>query len=491
MRVTQVEEPELEFGAGSSGRHIDIRFGLMNYGPATGGVESAPRTIRVGFVGTAKSIAAVKEWMEQASNGVESAEVRYPNYRPSFPGFGKDTCFEAEWTTDDRLERVITAAQIAEILAIPRSNKAVKKAAETFGSSIASLSESAKVEVIVCAPPIELFHHLDADMDLDEDTTETSEAKSSEEDDAIPQHGFDFHDMLKAKSLFLPQPIQFIRPSTYDPSAKETTRRGRNRDLQDPATRAWNFFTALYYKAGGTPWRLCRESTDLHTCYIGVSFYRSLDKKAVRSSVAQVFNERGEGMILRGEDAEFCEEDRQHHLSEVNMKDLLLKALARYEAEHRSAPARVVLHKTSGYNEEELAGCRAALKEYRVSSSDLLVLRKSGIRLSRHGQHPPLRGTFVAMDDRFSLLYTRGSVPFYRMYPGMYVPRALEIESSEVESPSLRIAEEILALTKMNWNNTQFDAGDPITIRAAKKVGNILKYVDPDAKITPKYSYFM
>ena len=29
-----------------------------------------------------------------------------------------------------------------------------------------------------------------------------------------------------------------------------------SRPLQDEATRAWNFHTALYYKAGGTPWRL-------------------------------------------------------------------------------------------------------------------------------------------------------------------------------------------------------------------------------------------
>ena len=30
MNLTFLEEPELEFGAG---RHIDIRFGIMNYGP--------------------------------------------------------------------------------------------------------------------------------------------------------------------------------------------------------------------------------------------------------------------------------------------------------------------------------------------------------------------------------------------------------------------------------------------------------------------------
>ena len=32
----------------------------------------------------------------------------------------------------------------------------------------------------------------------------------------------------------------------------------------------------------------------------------------------------------------------------------------------------------------------------------------------------------------------------------------------------------------MNWNNTQFDGYWPITVRAAREVGNILKYLGYD-----------
>ncbi len=49
--------------------------------------------------------------------------------------------------------------------------------------------------------------------------------------------------------------------------------------------------------------------------------------------------------------------------------------------------------------------------------------------------------------------------------------------------------EEILGLTKMNWNNTQFDGGEPITLRAAKQVGSILKYLDSEYE--PYYRYYM
>ena len=58
-------------------------------------------------------------------------------------------------------------------------------------------------------------------------------------------------------------------------------------------------------------------------------------------------------------------------------------------------------------------------------------------------------------------------------------------------TPKRTLAEEMLALTKLNWNNTQFDNGAPIVVTAARKVGNILKYV-PDAE-TPqsRYSFYM
>ncbi|MFZ1073483.1 MAG: hypothetical protein WAO21_08625 [Verrucomicrobiia bacterium] len=79
------------------------------------------------------------------------------------------------------------------------------------------------------------------------------------------------------------------------------------------------------------------------------------------------------------------------------------------------------------------------------------------------------------MDSENFLLYTRGSVPFFEMYPGMYVPRALEVELAAAEESPRVLAQEILALTKMNWNNTQFDSATPITVNAARQVGGILK----------------
>ena len=51
------------------------------------------------------------------------------------------------------------------------------------------------------------------------------------------------------------------------------------------------------------------------------------------------------------------------------------------------------------------------------------------------------------------------------------------------------LAQEILALTKMNWNNTQFDGGQPITLRCARQVGHILKYLGPNDPCEPILSF--
>ena len=87
-----------------------------------------------------------------------------------------------------------------------------------------------------------------------------------------------FHDLLKAKSLSLGRPLQLARPQTFGtklPSLqKDVSARAGN---QDEATRAWNFFSALYYKAGGFPWRIpsARGSSTAFSRNLGGQRYHS------------------------------------------------------------------------------------------------------------------------------------------------------------------------------------------------------------------------
>jgi hypothetical protein len=43
----------------------------------------------------------------------------------------------------------------------------------------------------------------------------------------------------------------------------------------------------------------------------------------------------------------------------------------------------------------------------------------------------------------------------------------------------------------MDWNNTQFDGFEPITLKAARKVGRIFKYMSPTDKVQSRYGFYM
>jgi len=323
-------EPELEFGGAF--RHIDIRFGIMGYGPFDATLDYAPKRIRIGIVGTEQTVEKFSIWLDQCRAGIAAKDGNKPNLFPRFPGLGEDVALRCSVVTDRALQRTVHFNAIRGIIQKGDHNEAVKHAAELFHRELEYLSKSktASPDVLVCAPPAELFRYFDRGNEEDEGDAPV-ETRAGQ---------LDFHDQLKSKSLALGVPVQFVRPITYDSGAKEIRKKGTERRVQDPATRAWNFFTALYYKAGGTPWRLARDPTDLASCFIGISFYRALDGKSLSTSVAQVFNERGQGIILTGGPAEYTKDDPQPHLPPDDAYNLLKRALEGYRAEHETSPAR-------------------------------------------------------------------------------------------------------------------------------------------------------
>ena len=71
MKASFFQEPELEFGNG--GTHVDIRYGLMRYGPLDLGETSAPIQLRIGLVGTEETIAMVRHLSRRYSRQTEQA----------------------------------------------------------------------------------------------------------------------------------------------------------------------------------------------------------------------------------------------------------------------------------------------------------------------------------------------------------------------------------------------------------------------------------
>lgn len=474
MRVEHIAEPELEFGGG--GRHIDIRFGITNYGPLDLGSDAAPERIRLGVVGTGEMVESCGTWLERCRGPLEEKggdDGRLYNLFPRFPGFCPEEGFRSTLALDSRARETLPRRGFEWPEAATHEVR-VRSAVEQFMSGIRLLKESGRVDVAVCALSDEVVDLMDL----------PSEA-------GAPR--LDFHDMLKAQAMDLNFPVQLVLPRTFGSGRSRSNKvRPGTKSLQDEATRAWNFHTALYYKAGGLPWRIARDKSGYTTCFVGVSFYRSLDGGELGTSMAQVFDERGDGIIVRGAAVRMSKHDRRVELSEEDAHALLKGALERYRQEHRTLPARVVVHKTSRFSPSELAGFRSAQEDQRVDSGDFVSVTDSApFRLFRNGRYPVLRGTLLSLDRLNHVVYTRGSVDFFSTYPGQYIPSPVCFRLDETSGTGASLAEEMLALSKMNWNQTQFDGRAPITIEAARKVGRILKYVPPEKTVAARYCYYM
>jgi hypothetical protein len=481
MKIQFFQEPELEFG---TGRHIDIKFGLMNYGPLDFDRPLAPKKIKLGIVGTPETIEGLIQWLEKCRSGIAAKFSKRPNLFPRFPGFGDGMSLSAEFIFDSQLHRKIPNNYFEKLFQKPKTDDVLKEIAQLFLTEIEYLSQKTTFDVLVCLYPFSLVEYLEQD----DGPGEEDDSGGTESTNKLI-----LHDFLKAQAMRFRKPIQVIRPGTYNEKLqlKRKHPSGEKRQLQDEATRAWNLYTALYYKAGGVPWRLVREFSQLTSCYIGISFYKSLDKTKLLTSTAQVFNELGEGVILRGGPARISKDDKQIHLSADDSYTILKDALDIYRREHKNFPARVILHKSSVHNEEEIEGFEKALFDCSIEpeQANFVSITRSFTRLFRGNRYPPLRGTFLDLGGDLYILYTKGSVDFFTAYPGLYVPLPLGIRCDKVAETPLEIGKEILALTKMNWNNTQFDGGEPITLRAAHQVGGILKYVNESYE--PYYRFYM
>lgn len=475
MNVSFLPEPELEFG--ENGRHIDIRFGLTRYGPLDLNSQNRPQRIRVGIVGTPGNVEQVIAWLDRCRTEIPAKRSKQPNLFPPFGGFNEHATFRSTLVLNEGLCRHIPSRLFDDVVT-NEHNTAITEAAEMFVSEFEALAERRSVDVIVCAVPQQLVTLREPD----------------EDEPASRVNRYDFHHLLKARAMRTRIPIQLVLPDTYDASARrrQKIRSTRFRTRQDEATTAWNFHTALYYKANGNPWRLASDPHQLATCFVGISFYKTLDQETVMTSMAQVFNERGDGVIVRGDPVRLAKDDRVPHLDEESAAKLLNHALKQYHDEHFHMPARVVLHKTSQFDEAELQGFRQAARDKQVARLDAISISElSPIRLFRVGAYLPLRGSTLHVDERQHLVYLRGSVDFFQTYPGQYIPRPLAFRCDEVEQTPKCLAREMLALSKMNWNDTQFDGGSPITIAAARKVSGILKYAGPGDEIAHRYSHYM
>ncbi|MCC7256727.1 MAG: hypothetical protein IT467_12435 [Dokdonella sp.] len=404
------------------------------------------------------------------------ADARQKNLFPSFCGFNLGSGFSAEFVSATELTRPLKKSEIDRVIGISSFQDRVAQAIEMYYDEVKFLIQNRPVDVVVCVIPDALHEKIAYDdRAIGEEIIEPSLDVGSSE--------INFRRALKAKAMHLGRPLQLIRASSLESKGK---------GLQDDATKAWNFCTALYYKAGPTvPWKLSTDPAKPTTCAVGIAFYRSRDRRILDTSLAQIFDELGNGLILRGTPVDVDKEDRVPHLKAQQAYDLLAAALAEYRVAMRSFPARIVVHKSSNFSVEEVEGFDQAGRSLGIDAVDLITVTDSKVKVFRDGAYPPYRGTLVEVRPQQQVLYTRGSVHYYETYPGLYVPQPIELRIVRSDESPSYLAREVLGLTKMNWNNTQFDGKYPVTLGCARKVGEIMKYLDAADRPQVRYGFYM
>lgn len=506
IKTVTIKEPELLFGG--SFPSIDPKTGISLYSP----YSIAKNSIKIGIIGDKTTIEQTKSILERIKSPIKGPD-RNPTWTPNFPGFSLSHPFKCEIITNDKWYQTITSKEIESLESVPKVEQRIARGVEIFMNYLSIISEREEApDIVICAPPKELMKLCISDKDnrtrgrkkksaaekkymVSEDQRSIfdfmpEEYKKERERYLISISADNFHHLLKAQAMKFDLLTQFILPDTLETITTKERRPGQ-KGLQNDATFAWNFAVALLYKSGGRLWRPTAFSAE--TCFVGISFFKAKEVYGggMGTSLAQVFTPEGEGLVIRGERFPWSR-GPSPHLGEDASERLLKAAIDLFTKQTGGrAPTRVVIHKSSKFADSEVKGFKKAIGNIPRFDFVAILDRARKIRLFREGYHPVLRGTMITLPDKSWLLYTNGYIPFMKLYPGPHVPRPLEIIQHIGDTLPEKISEEILVLTKLNWNNADFASNQPITLQFSRQVGRILREMPSESTPKNKYMYYM
>ena len=509
--VDHIGEPDLEFAFGQLSPHP--KDGLFLYGPNARPKKT--REIRVGVVGTTEGIGHFRSWARNIQQVVAvpppgKGEKQDRLHLANFPGLAE--AFGISFEPDEISTLSIPLADIEKATSIVNLHEAVDKVATLFIERVHKhlRNEEQAVDVWVLALPEIVYDRCRPESRRSGvtmapgDFTRRKKAKEvlpllaaagviDQTDENIFADVPDFHRRIKAEFLNI-APTQLVRETTLAPEAFKNKAGYPLRKTQDAATVAWNLATGLYYKTQPKPpWRLATIRPGV--CYIGM-VYKSLplDPDGHACCAAQMFLNEGDGVVFRGANGPWKTGDYEYHLKPDAAKRLLNLVLETYQGMYEEPPRELFIHGQTYFNDEEWnAFCAAAPKETNVVG---VRIRTTGgeTKLFRDGDYPVLRGTALLLDQQTAYLWTTGYVPQLDTYIGPETPNPLHITviRSKYAKPEIRtVLEDIMGLTKINYNSCNFNDGLPVTVRFARMVGDVLTMGSAKGQEKQPFKYYV
>jgi len=476
-----VPEPPLLFGNGNQA--ADPKLGLTQFGPCGTADDQPLARIRVGIIGTGETIQEAQHWLSRCREPIDvpGGDDVDPFLFPPFPGMTSPQGFACDLDFPSNLLEQLAPGEVNRCVNASSRDHAVEVIVKLVSERLDNIRDrESPPDVVLVALPEDVRRVAGAGRRPPRRPRRLPEppkqlAFFDEKRDEPDATSRTLHRAIKGEGMRHGLPTQLVWPTTFK----------GGEGIQDAATRAWNFCTALYYKAKGMPWRVTGLAKG--TCYVGISFFRPLNEPhQLQTSMAQAFSERGEGVVLRGNSFAWDKRQGPPRLSRENAKQLLAKVLDQYRQHHRQLPTRLVIHKSASFGNDEIAGFEEALGED-VPYYDFLSVTRSSVRFLRSGYEPPVRGIAIQIAAKRYVIYTRGYVPFLGLYPGLRIPRPIDITHARGSAPVTEVLKEFFALTRMNWNSADFASAEPITLGFSRKIGLILSELPVD--VTPERSF--
>ncbi|WP_286884299.1 MULTISPECIES: SIR2 family protein [Sphingobacterium] len=339
------------------------------------------------------------------------------------------------------------------------------------------LSRDRSDKVMVICIPTRWLYYLDYDID---------------------NESFDLHDFIKAYCAEKGIATQFILQSTVE-------------DKELSCQINWWLALSYFVKSMRTPWVL--QNLDPETAFAGIGY--SLAGKGKNSEImvgcSHIYNSKGQGLkykLSKVEDEIFWDHQKSPHLSYddaysfgVSIRDLFYKTMEKL-------PKRVVIHKRTFYTNDELNGLKDSLLGNGIEELDLIEINfEENMRflasiVDNEGRanidgYAVKRGTCILLSKYSALLWTHGVVTSvqsnYRKYylGGRFIPGPLKIIKHHGNSNIGTIANEILGLTKVNWNSFDLYSQLPATVSSSNDIARIGKLLSKREGITYDYRYFI
>ena len=310
---------------------------------------------------------------------------------------------------------------------------------------------------------------------------------------------YDLHDYVKAFCVEKRVTSQFIREKTIN-------------DVKQSCQINWWLSLSYYVKSLRTPWVL--GNADKTTAFAGIGY--SIDSKQqdnghIILGCSHIYSSTGEGLkykLSKISNEKIQWRHKKPHLSYDDAYEFGKNVINLFYESMNEIPKRVVIHKRTFFTEDEKKGILDSLYDNtNIESVDLVEINfENDIKYvsskTRNGK-PEIdgfsvsRGTCIQLNASEALLWAHGVVPSvknpnFNFYPGgRYIPKPLKIIKHHGTGSLERIANEILGLTKMNWNSLNMYSQLPATISSSNDIARIGKLKENKEKIEYDYRYFI